>query len=233
MIKHISFDLWGTLITGNPKFSQTRIEILAKLSGKQQEEVRTVIKEVSTDHNTQMVTTGQHLIGSDGLYSRVFRKLGIEASEDDMEDFIDLMGRNFNLNEPSFIYPNTLEIMDTLKEKGITMSILSNTGFIESSLLRPFLVKHGISQYMYYNNTYGGMYFSDELTRAKPNPALFSFVAIMHGVKNDEMLHVGDDFVADGGARAIGCEALIIGEAGVANLTHLLNTVNLLTKQRL
>lgn len=226
MIKHVSFDLWNTLLKSNPKFSETRRRILSKISGKQEVEVQDIIRKVSIAHDKEIMETGYHTTNSAGMYERVFRQLGIEPSEDDMEDFIDLMGKVFKLNEPSFICPNTLETLEKVKNKGITMSILSNTGYVESSHIRPFLVKHGISQYMYYNNTYAGMYFSDELGRAKPNPALFSFVAIMHGAKNDEMLHVGDSLIADGGATNIGCQFLEIGEQGIHNLVSTINILN-------
>jgi putative hydrolase of the HAD superfamily len=225
MIKHVSFDLWNTLIKSDPNFSETRAKFLSEVSGKHKEEVHTVIRAVSFAHDKECMKTGYHKATSVQMYEEVLKKLGMNTSEASVQYVVEVCTRTLNLNPPVFICPHTLEILEDIKSKGITMSILSNTGFVNGSMLRPILTKLGLYHYMDYSSTYGGVYFSDELRRAKPNASLFSFTAIVHRAAEGEVLHIGDSAEADGGASTVGCQFLLT-ETGIDKLIPTIDMIN-------
>lgn len=92
-------------------------------------------------------------------------------------------------------YPDATEVLRTLRERGIGVGVVSNIGWD----LRPVFREHGLDPYI---DTY---VLSYEHGIQKPDPRLFETACAALDVDPRDVLMVGDDRRADGGAAALGC----------------------------
>ncbi|WP_406129948.1 HAD family hydrolase [Streptomyces sp. NBC_00989] len=93
-------------------------------------------------------------------------------------------------------YPDTEDVLRTLHERGIGVGVVSNIGWD----LRPVFRDHGLDAYV------DAYVLSYEHGVQKPDPRLFTVACEALGVDPKDVLMVGDDRWADGGAAALGCE---------------------------
>ncbi|UQA96672.1 HAD family hydrolase [Streptomyces halobius] len=92
-------------------------------------------------------------------------------------------------------YPDTADVLAELHRRGIRIGVLSNIGWD----LRPVLRAHGLDRYV------DSCVLSYEHGVQKPDPELFALACEGLGLAPSEVLMVGDDRTADGGATALGC----------------------------
>ncbi|PAZ15706.1 hydrolase [Streptomyces sp. SA15] len=92
-------------------------------------------------------------------------------------------------------YPDAPEVLRTLRERGIGIGVVSNIGWD----LRPVFREHGLDPYI---DTY---VLSYEHGIQKPDPRLFETACAALGADPRDVVMVGDDRRADGGAAALGC----------------------------
>ncbi|WSQ13865.1 HAD-IA family hydrolase [Streptomyces sp. NBC_01231] len=92
-------------------------------------------------------------------------------------------------------YPDAAEVLRTLRERGIGVGVVSNIGWD----LRPVFREHGLDPYI---DTY---VLSYEHGIQKPDPRLFATACAALDADPRDVLMVGDDRRADGGATALGC----------------------------
>ncbi|MGA5896194.1 HAD family hydrolase [Streptomyces venetus] len=92
-------------------------------------------------------------------------------------------------------YPDAVEVLRTLRERGIPVGVVSNIGWD----LRPVFREHGLDPYV------GAYVLSYEHGIQKPDPRLFATACEALGADPRRTLMVGDDRRADGGATALGC----------------------------
>ncbi|MEU9116654.1 HAD-IA family hydrolase [Streptomyces sp. NPDC048483] len=95
-------------------------------------------------------------------------------------------------------YPDAAEVLARLRESGIRTGVLSNIGWD----LRPVLRAHGLDRYI------DRYVLSYEHGIQKPDPKLFAIACDALGLPPSDVLMVGDDRTADGGATALGCAYL-------------------------
>ncbi|WP_217238328.1 HAD family hydrolase [Streptomyces sp. AC555_RSS877] len=103
-------------------------------------------------------------------------------------------------------YPDALEVLRTLRERGIGVGVVSNIGWD----LRPVFREHGLDSCV---DTY---VLSYEHGIQKPDPRLFATACAALGVEPQETLMVGDNRRADGGAAALGCGVHFVDHLPVA-----------------
>ena len=103
-------------------------------------------------------------------------------------------------------YPDAAEVLHGLRERGISVGVVSNIGWD----LRPVFRDHGVDPLI---DTYT---LSFEHGVQKPDVRLFR--AACEGLGRDprEVLMVGDDRRADGGAADLGCAVLFVDHLPVA-----------------
>lgn len=94
-------------------------------------------------------------------------------------------------------------------EHGKTINILSNTAFIQGSVLRRVLEYYELSDYISFQ------LYSDETGYSKPNKEVFDMVFHKANNANDvsraEIVHIGDNEIADfEGARKAGLQSILI-----------------------
>lgn len=92
-------------------------------------------------------------------------------------------------------YPDALEVLSGLRERGARIGVISNIGWD----LRPVFREHGLDGYV------DAYTLSYEHGVQKPDPRLFTIACEALGADPRATLMVGDSRHADGGAAALGC----------------------------
>ncbi|UNO38938.1 HAD family hydrolase [Streptomyces sp. MST-110588] len=95
-------------------------------------------------------------------------------------------------------YPDAAEVLDALWRRGVRIGVVSNIGWD----LRPVLRAHGLDRFV------GAYALSFEHGVQKPDPRLFGIACQELGTAPQDVVMVGDDRRADGGATALGCAFL-------------------------
>ncbi|MEV6481950.1 HAD-IA family hydrolase [Streptomyces sp. NPDC051576] len=103
-------------------------------------------------------------------------------------------------------YPDTEDVLRTLRERGIGVGVVSNIGWD----LRPVFREHGLAPYV------DAYVLSYEHGIQKPDSRLFAVACEALGVDPEDVLMVGDERRADGGAAALGCGVHFVDHRPVA-----------------
>ncbi len=141
--KHISFDLWLTLIKSNPEFKVKRnllfkdyFEIDSPI-----EKVAQQIRHYDVFCNTINERTGLN-IDTNEIYLLILASLDVSIQEIELsklEGFYKEAESLFLEYKPTLIYSNTKDYFNTIKSEGIGLNILSNTAFIKGFTLQKLL----------------------------------------------------------------------------------------------
>ncbi|MDR2809568.1 MAG: HAD family hydrolase [Tannerellaceae bacterium] len=210
MIKHISFDLWLTLIRSHPLFKRKRAEIMVEMCGCGDGDILKIeqlIKEQDKifDRYNEMCGTK---IPAKAMYLRLLQKVSIKSHEPTMNDAETLMNRSNEMLMnfmPVLLNNDIPHMLSSLRSDGITLSLSSNTGFVEGKILRNVLTELDIIQYFSF------LIFSDEVKTSKPSMQFFQEVYNRLQLPKACILHVGDNLKTDyEGAVDFGFKALLI-----------------------
>ncbi|MDO7742809.1 MAG: HAD family hydrolase [Pedobacter sp.] len=215
--KHYSFDLWLTLIKSNPQFKQERARLFySKYNSlhKSFEEVATIVRQVDLMVNSMNEKTGKNIDADEMClmvisiindYHPDFSGMDMESLYNEIEALL--------FNYPPLIYcDHTKNTLAKLKESGdVTVSILSNTGFIRGKTLRKVLMMLELDPMLDFQ------LYSDEVRLSKPNKAFFQLMLDSIDRKKHkqielhEIVHIGDNPVADIlGATTAGIKSVLI-----------------------
>jgi len=220
LYKHYSFDLWMTLIRSDSRFKTARASYFYEKHNKFEKtfsQVENIIREIDLMCNNMNEVTGKN-ISSGEMYYMILHKMGVGFIDEHMIIRIkDDMQRLFEIYPPEFYDEDTLDVLKELKYRGHTLSITSNTGFIEGFIMRNLIDKKfpGIFDFQIY---------SDEVFMSKPNPGIFQEIAdemselyLNKGLKRDdipplsEIIHIGDNPIADyQGANKFGIKGFLL-----------------------
>lgn len=204
-VKAVSIDLWLTLITANPASHKARTALLAKaLSIAPSEEFGQLLRAVSRKFDLRSEKTGLHFGCADRIKEIAHRMQHPELSDDTVRELVAQCQSSIRNNRPSLLDPDAVDVLMLLRQKGIKLALVSNTGYPEGSVMREIVKELGIAKY------FDAMIFSDEVDFAKPSPAIYQMVCDMLDVEPHELLHVGDSRAADyDGAINFGAHALL------------------------
>ncbi|MBW8699224.1 (S)-2-haloacid dehalogenase 4A [Streptomyces sp. MBT84] len=103
-------------------------------------------------------------------------------------------------------YPDTVEVLAALRERGVAIGVVSNIGWD----LRPVFREHGVDHYV------DAYVLSYEHGVQKPDTRLFALACDALGVAPEDTLMVGDSRHADGGAADLGCAVHFVDHRPVA-----------------
>lgn len=216
MIKHISFDVWGTLIAPNKAFSILRTQLISNFYGctpQKAKESYTEIKSYS-DKNAERYGTGYD---TKSLYIKLDQLLSTKPSDlNDLEILRTSIDGLFNTHHPEII-SETTHTLHMLSKCGYTLSIGSNSNFISGTVMLPFLKAKlvNIAKFKF-------SLFSDLTLIAKPNILFFNSIIDetqflykktnpQQSISSKEILHVGDHEVCDAyGAVKAGMKSFLI-----------------------
>ncbi|GAA2924344.1 HAD-IA family hydrolase [Streptomyces mexicanus] len=112
-------------------------------------------------------------------------------------------------------YPDAPEVLRTLHERGVKVGVVSNIGWD----LRPVFREHGL------DGCVDAYVLSYEHGVQKPDPRLFEAACGTLGADPREVVMVGDDRRADGGAAALGCAVHFVDHLPVAQRPDALRPV--------
>lgn len=187
-IKHISFDVWNTLITANPEYASARSAAIATIAGitkEQAAEAYTTVKK-KLDSEAEQFCCGDvnHAWDTLGLH------LGI--SEEKTRQMQRLCEDLFRVMPPSL----NVDLVDQLMYLALNyeLSIKSNTNFISGAILSEVV---GFDRMPWWSFTH----FSDQLYMCKPDIFFFLQTLIcsrLDDLATDEVLHFGDSKIFDG-----------------------------------
>ena len=208
MIKHISFDLWLTLIKSHPEFKERRAIFLRNefnpfgySANKIMEIVQSVdkISDRLNEINGKKVTT-------ECMYHRIMQKLGYDPDAVTKDVYIEIKRKVNDLfmnYPPDFLNASIQPMLHSLKDEGYSLNISSNTGYIEGTTIVDTLKNLNIYKYFKF------CIFSDQIGRSKPSIGFFEKVFEQTSLEKREVLHVGDNIKADyEGALKFGFNAL-------------------------
>ena len=211
--KHLSFDLWLTLIKSNPEFKIKRDLLLKDFFSldKSFEDVQKKVRYYDLLLNRISEKTGLHVereIAFLIILDALGKSEGSIASED-LQLFFHQVDQLFLENVPVLLWENIENILNKIQDAGKTSSILSNTAFIHGDSLIKVLDKMGLSSYFSF------MIFSDVIKVSKPNPKIFDIVYneinLIKLIKKENVLHIGDNSIADfNGAKSFGFDAQLV-----------------------
>ncbi|MFE7706658.1 HAD family hydrolase [Streptomyces sp. NPDC057486] len=97
-------------------------------------------------------------------------------------------------------YPDAAEVLEALRAGGIRVGVVSNVGWD----LRPIFRAHGLDALV------DAYVLSYEHGTQKPDPHLFHTACTLIGQDPKDVVMVGDDRHADGGAAALGCDVRFV-----------------------
>ncbi len=98
-----------------------------------------------------------------------------------------------------------------LRQRGVRIGLISNTGRTPGRVLRIILQRAGLLDH------FDGLTFSDEAGIRKPDPRIFRWTLNKLGARPEGAAHVGDDLAADvGGAQSAGLRAIHLTDGSAA-----------------
>ena len=201
-MKHFSFDLWLTIIKSNPLFKSKRVTFFHEhynFSKHSEKEIKNVFRKVDLMCNQVNESVGFNLDTKE-MYLMVLYLLNensIDYSKIDINKLYDQMENLVLSYPPVIINQKIVPILQTLKEKNKTVSLLSNTGFIEGKTINKILKNLDLKKYFDFE------IYSDEQNISKPNQMLFEIVfkktCEIHesSLKTKDIMHIGDNPIAD------------------------------------
>lgn len=201
-MKHFSFDLWLTIIKSNPVFKDKRVSFFHQhynFSNHSLKEIGNVFRKVDLMCNQINESVGFN-VDTKEMYLMILYLLNensIDYSKINSEQLFKEM-ENLVLSYPPIILnEKVIPILQTLKEKNKTISLLSNTGFIEGKTIKKILNNLQLKKYFNFE------IYSDQLNLSKPNKKLFGIVhtniseLYSESIKAKEIMHIGDNPIAD------------------------------------
>lgn len=217
--RHYSFDVWLTLIRSNPAFRLQRTDYFAQNFNPLDlpfDQVAERIREVDLTCTRINELVGKN-IDSLELVLLMAQRLGADLNQLTSErlvrvqqDFSDL----FHQYPPRLTDEDLPRVLTTLRSRGHTFSLLSNTGLIQGASLRQYWEELGLG------GVFAFQLYSDEVGLSKPNPAFYELLyqqarALGEYHNNPlyaaQIVHIGDNPVADeAGARAARLSTLLI-----------------------
>ena len=211
--KHVSFDLWLTLIKSDPEFKNKRnqlfkdfFEIPINI-----DEVAIAIRHFDVFCNDTNQRTGLNFDTFE-IYYLILDALKMDLDQisvQKLNNFYTECETLFLEYKPILIYENIESVLKQLKNADLSLNILSNTAFIKGRTLRKIINLYGLSSYFDFE------LYSDETGFSKPSSKMFDMVLIQANeikkIKKHEILHIGDNKIADfNGAINFGFNAQLI-----------------------
>lgn len=201
-IRHISLDVWMTLIRSNPAYKQLRAEGFRKYWQLEEHSPATVeaaMREVDVLVNNMNEVTGRN-VHTFEIYLLCLHKLGRDVKGIKEEQLIACYAALEELwtqYPPVPLYKDLNALFESIRATGRTISLLSNTGFIQGPALRRIMRQFGWEQYFSFQ------LYSDEIGHSKPSPQFFAQLLekarYLHGaaLSPAQIWHLGDNPLAD------------------------------------
>ena len=201
MIVAISFDVWNTLLKLDTMFNAIArsiskhigidIDTARRALTDCYAESKKLVREGIVD-GYRAVEESQHILA---------KKLGVDVETVKRA----IVGAVMSIDIDSLLFPDTLEALEKLAERGFKMGVIGNTLIWPSSYTRFLLEKCGIAKF------FRAQLYADEIGISKPDRRIFLHLCRSLGVEPQQTVHVGDSLSEDiGGALSAGMKAILI-----------------------
>ncbi len=137
MIKHVSFDVWNTLITPNPAFAAARTKLLALALNMEPEHVKRCYTKVKAIADGNAEQHGEAFT-TDEMYHLLYKSMGLTVSPGLHREIRLTVETLFTAYPPS-VGTGVRELMSWLAERSITTSIGSNSNFAAIKTMEDFV----------------------------------------------------------------------------------------------
>ncbi len=210
-IKGLTFDWWGTIAVIPAKsdsgtmraFRIGRLEVLLRERG-----VRPARSVLSGAYDRQ----GERLerlwaehreLPPDEQVRTFMRFAGLDENDAGMVTAVDEAIHGAIVSRPPATFPDVEETLRSLSDHGFRIGLISNTGRSWGRYLTQVQDAAGFGRY------FQARIYSDELRVRKPDPRIFEAALDGLGLPAAEVVHIGDDVIADvAGAKAVGMRAV-------------------------
>ena len=197
MIKHISLDLWNTLLVSNNKFSIDRINYFHNNYFINHDKSLINEKIETIGEKTDMINMSEGIsLESEKMYNELLSQENIIVDNIELSKIYNDLEIKFLNNIPELMYDfNKINsCFKNLRSNGFTLNISSNTAFIKGNTLIKILKKINIYKYFDF------FIFSDEIQCSKPSEKFFNHLinkCSNLNLNKENILHVGDSLEAD------------------------------------
>jgi putative hydrolase of the HAD superfamily len=199
VVGHLSFDVWLTLLRSNQTFKSLRNHLIIEMFEIPQpvtavDEVFRRMDRIFTKVNE---IAGKNL-DSQEMLLLILAQLDVplaNVSKAQLQDFEQQAALLFWEHPPQLIDHGLPEILSNIVAKGVTISTLSNTGFISGAMLRQYFEQQKLGTYFAFQC------YSDEHDCSKPSSIFYEVayrnVLKIKDIEKENILHIGDNPVAD------------------------------------
>jgi FMN phosphatase YigB (HAD superfamily) len=203
MIRAVTFDCWGTLITdsGFEHAMARRVEAIAEACDLDLERAAALLDRAWREHHDAWLNTRQY--GSEGMARFCMTELGITdaAACEHLTEAMEEAGR---LGSQRAL-EGAVATLQLLREAGIRTALVCDAGFTPGRIVRDFLGEHGLAPHLEF------LAFSNEVGVPKPDPQIFRVALEALDAPPEAAVHVGDLLRTDiFGARALGMKTIRI-----------------------
>ena len=218
-IKAIFFDAVGTLFDIKGSVGQVyvtyakkygipdTVEMVTSLNMAFKETMKTVPAPIFSIERPEKLKQCERLWWFDVVHAVFYRVGMFEGFDDFFDEVFDAFGQATHWE----LFPETLEVLTKLKERGFELGIISN---FDS---RFFQVIRALEIHQYFDS----VTISSLAGAAKPASKIFSFALEQHMLNPDEALHVGDHPIEDyEGARQAGLHTVLIDRSASGGCEH-------------
>jgi len=204
-IRAITFDFWGTLTSSSSSNRHNRVaELQARLPYRSLAEVAAAYDQA---WSVFMGLTRQGL----GLHTGYILAETLRLLDTSLEPpsfaIVQRYWEEVVLVEPPPLDESLCEMLSTLRQRGLWIGLISDTGASPGRAMRQVLDRAGLTGF------FDWLTFSDELGVTKAHPQAFLTTISHFGVCPEQALHVGDTPAADiDGAHVAGLYAALLLE---------------------
>ena len=214
-ITTVTFDLWQTLLLDNRDLGQART--LVRLEGAQ-----SALAKCGEDYDLEHIREAYRScyrqcrdIRDDGLdvdfreqvtifVNNISAGLGRRLDREVMDEIVRCYSDSF-LVHPAPAHADALAVLQGVKEMGLRIGLISNTGMTPGFTFRSYMEERGLLSYFH------TLTFSDEVKLAKPSGEIFMMTLHSLGAIPEQTIHVGDHVLNDVvGAKRCGLKTVWI-----------------------
>ena len=214
-ITAVTFDLWQTLLLDRPEVGRIRTQ--ARLEG-----ARQALLEVGRRFEPERIEEAYRsgvrqcqVIREGGLDISFSEQVKIFVNSISPDLFSQIPDSTFQaiataysesfVEHPAVPHPAGVNVLRGVRDMGLRVGLISNTGMTPGILFRRFLEEHGMLEY------FDVLTFSDEVGYSKPSPEIFAITLEKLGATPSQTVHVGDHVFNDvAAARACGLKTVWI-----------------------
>ncbi len=147
-------------------------------------------------------------------FTEVCKTFHIEPKKELLEELVGLWNKNKLLAKP---FPETVEVLEELKNGGYKIVLLSNTDCFS---IEEILEKYDLTKY------FDAIILSYNVRMLKSNPRIFQRVMEEVGATKEEMVMVGDSIESDIiGAKKAGVDALLVDRTATRDYNPRINNL--------